>query len=99
MGTDEDEGSVFTHELSHAIDHILPDFEYEASYTELIAELSAIVLCRTYNISIDIPYSLYYLRGYTNNKTNMHKVINRVALIYEAVKEIKKAIEGRNNDA
>jgi hypothetical protein len=29
----------------------------------------------------------------------MHKVINRVALIYEAVKEIKKAIESRNNDA
>jgi hypothetical protein len=34
MGTDEDEGSVFTHELSHAIDHILPDYEYEASYSE-----------------------------------------------------------------
>jgi hypothetical protein len=97
MGTDE--GRTFIHELSHAIDHILPDFEYEASCTEIIAELSTIILCKSYNIPIDIPYSLYYLRGYTNNKTNIHKVINRVALIYEAVKEIKKAIGGRNNDA
>jgi hypothetical protein len=101
MGTDYE--PVFIHELSHAIDFILPGCEYEHCYTEVIAELSAIVLCITYNIPIDIPNSLYYLnyhlKTYPPFETNIHKAINRVALIYEAVEEYKKNITNGNNDA
>jgi hypothetical protein len=90
---------TFVHELVHAIDHILPNFEYDLCYNELIAEFTTIVLCKTYNIPIDIPYSLYYLDTYGNSEENIHKAINRVALIYETIKECIKNIKSKNNGA
>jgi hypothetical protein len=95
MGSDYE--PTFIHELVHAIDHILPNYEYELCYNELIAELSTIILCKAYNIPIDIPYSLYYLNMYPNSEVNIHKIINRVALIYETIKKCIKNIKSKNN--
>jgi hypothetical protein len=98
MGTDYE--PVFTHELAHAIDFsFLPSFEYEFHYNEIIAELSTIVLCKTYNIPIDIPFSLYYLEAHSYLKSNLHKAINRVALIYETIEECKTNIKSKKNEA
>jgi len=90
----------FIHELVHAIDHILgnsfDDYsEYEnRCFDELIAELSAVVLCKTYNIPIDVSESKYYLDYYSNSEINVSKMINRVFLICEY---INKCIENINN--
>lgn len=88
---------TFIHELVHAIDHVLPNFECELCYNELIAELSTIVLCKAYNIPIDIQYSLYYLNLYANSEENIHKAIDRVSLIYETVKNCMKNIKRKNH--
>jgi len=44
--------------------------EYFYSFFELVAELSTVVLCRTYNISINVPHALCYLNNYSRLNIN-----------------------------
>jgi hypothetical protein len=61
------------------------DISLEYDFGELVAELSAVVLCKTYNISIDLSYAMYYLDGYSRSDINVSYMIERVALICEYV--------------
>jgi hypothetical protein len=88
---------TFIHELAHAIDHALPNYHYEKHFSELVAEMSAVVLCRTYNIRINTSYSMYYLNLYTNSEANINDIIERVKLIYAYIKECVQNIKNKNN--
>ena len=81
---------TFIHELTHAIDRFLPNTNNDTFFSELTAELSAIILCKLYNISIDIPYSISYLNSYSNFDINVNDLINRVSEIIEFVKKSKE---------
>jgi len=54
---------------------------------ELVAELSAVVLCKKYNIFIDLSYSKYYLGLHWSSVIDINyiEIIKRVALICEYV--------------
>ena len=95
-----DYAPTFIHELVHAIVHYLGKanklfYVYDHNYNEFIAEYSALILCKTYNISINTSYSLYYIK--------MHKedieygipdhIINRVEIICEFVKKCEEIIK------
>ena len=89
----------YLHELAHAIDYILPEQIDEYSFKELIAEFTAVVLCRNYKIQINTRWSWDYLSYFTdlfynhysdNTKLFFKKALKRVALIYEFVKERDK---------
>jgi antirestriction protein ArdC len=43
-------GQVFLHELSHAVDRALPDRKQDYAFNEVVAELSAAFLCSLYGI-------------------------------------------------
>jgi L-rhamnose mutarotase len=94
-----DYAPVFIHELAHAIDHILGNsfeeyfLEYVRCFDEVVAELSTVVLCRTYNISIDISRSMFYLIEYVDFKKNINDVIKKVSLICEYVKKCIEKIK------
>jgi hypothetical protein len=86
-----DYAPVFIHELAHAIDHILGNsfkeyhLEQVRNFDECVAELSTVLLCRNFNISIDLSDSLYYLDCYSNLSINMDDLLKRAALISEYV--------------
>jgi hypothetical protein len=88
---------TFIHELVHAIDHILPNYNDELCHGELVAELSAVVLCRVYNIQFNLSYSLMYLNWYTSSETNIEEIIKRVSLIYEYIKACIVKIKSKKN--
>ena len=83
---------TFIHELSHAIDFHLSDYIYERDYSELVAETSTILLCKIYNIPINISNSISYLDSYSSLEINAKKMICRVSEIVECIKIIKENI-------
>jgi hypothetical protein len=95
MGSDYE--PVFIHELVHGVDHILPNYIYEENYTELVAELSTIVLCKIYSVPIDISYAMFYLDSYTVDQINHKELIIRVSKIVEYIKYCKEHIKNKNN--
>jgi len=100
-----DYAPTFIHELSHAIDHILGNtfenyyLENIKCFDELVAEASTVVICKTYNISIDESYVLHYLNCYSNLDINAYDFIKRVSLICKYVKKCIKMIKNKNNGA
>ena len=95
LGTDY--APTFIHELAHAIDFNLSEHMYEKNYSELVAELSTILLCKIYNIPLNISYSMYYLDSYSSLEINGKKMVNRASEIVESVKIIKEHIKSKNN--
>ena len=86
--------SVFLHELAHAVDHILPKQKYRTSFSELVAELTAIVLCKLYSVPYSISNAKYHLFENCSFKTNHlynTNVINRVVEIVDFVRRCKRA--------
>jgi hypothetical protein len=101
-----DYAPVFIHELVHAIDYILGNpFEkyfidhHARSYHELVAALSTFILCKSYNISIDIPHLLAYLNNYFNQEIDIPKIIERASLICNYVNICVEYINIKNIDA
>jgi hypothetical protein len=93
---------TFIHELVHAIVHITDIkfilFYYDEMYdvyNEFVAEFTAVVLCKIYNININIPYSMYYIKMYLGDFENdiPDDIIKIVECICEYIKECKKVIE------
>ena len=89
---------TFIHELAHVIDFLSSDYEHRellVLLSELTAEFSTIVLCKAYNIKIDISASLRYLDNYSFgfDYTSSKILFERVSLIYEYVKAIKNDIK------
>ena len=91
LGTDG--ARTFIHELAHAVDFALDDLFYEENYTELVAELSTIVLCKLYNIPNNVSYSKNYLDCFSSPEIDVKQLIHRVSEIVEGVKMCKEIIE------
>jgi len=71
-------------------------------FKELIAELSAIVLCKNFNISINLSYSKYYLNDFDldyfwQKETYKKELINRVSLICEYINKCVENIGEKRN--
>jgi hypothetical protein len=87
-----DYAPTFIHELAHAIDHVLGNsfenyhLENTKNFDELVAELSTVILCKTYNVSINESYAMYYLDAYSALDISTSDLLKRVSLIYEYVK-------------
>jgi hypothetical protein len=87
---------TFMHELAHAVDHILPKLNYRTSYIELVAELSAVVLCKIYSIPFSISRAKYYLDELCGSQTdniNNANMINRVVEVVDCIRRCKTAID------
>ena len=86
-----DYAGTFIHELVHAIDYILGNsfenyhLEQVKNFYELVAELSTVVLCKTYNILLNYFYSLDYLDNHSYPEMNIKDLLQRVALICEYI--------------
>lgn len=72
------------------------DISFEYTFDELVAELSAVVLCKTYNISIDLSNARYYIECYSRSNINVNYMIDRVSLICEYVNKCLENIENKN---
>jgi len=90
---------TFLHELAHAVDSMLPGKICEKHFEELVAEYSAAVLCKEYNIRINASASLEYLDGYSSSEIDIGKVVERVAMIYEFVKRCREEIQNAAGNA
>jgi hypothetical protein len=88
---------TFIHELVHAIDCILPNYNDDLNHRELVAELSTVILCRVYNIQFNLSYSHMYLNSYANSEADINEIIKRVSLIYEYVEACIVKINNKNN--
>jgi len=86
---------VFLHELSHAIDQKIGNYDNE-DYAggEIVAELSACFLASIYGKSADMRFTKRYLQKYIKDGKNkaqfaytLFKYLDRVKAIYEFIKD------------
>jgi hypothetical protein len=94
-----DSPGVYLHELSHAIDIILKQYDYnDKNINEVVAELSRLYLCRKYNIENDDKNSIAYIKVYKKNMimNKDNEIINRVKNINYFIIECKLEIEKRH---
>jgi antirestriction protein ArdC len=87
IGTDEVQ--VFLHELSHAVDFILPGFKRDLIINEVVAEFSSAFLCYLYGIKADINNTIAYIQGFSGKARVIMDVMNsleRVEAIYNYIK-------------
>ena len=87
---------VFIHELAHGVDYVLGNsyeeyyLEDTRNFDEVVAELSTIVLCKTYNIPFDYFNSISYLNDFNALFLEKNDLLERVSLICEYIKTIAK---------
>jgi hypothetical protein len=89
MGTDDPQ--VFLHELSHAIDGILPGWNCDLHYGEALAEFSAAFLATIY----DIPFDIANVRSYICRHLmyiDSCGLVKRVLSIYQFIENQRKKI-------
>jgi len=81
-------------EISKDSEELEQTIENYKDLNELVAELSAVVLCKKYNISFNISGSKCYLDSYSNAKMNINNkyIINRVSLICEYINKCLEKI-------
>ena len=98
-----DYAPTFIHELVHAIAYYLSkDIKlfniYDPDYEEFIAEYSALIICKIYDIRINPQYSIYYINMYVKDIENgiPEHIINKIEIIYEFVKKCKETMSARN---
>jgi hypothetical protein len=106
LGTDDP--GTFLHELSHAVDFILLQFdENNSSINEVVAELSSLFLCKENNIEINKNNSIAYIQSYLYEYVSELKgeksfeeitknYTKRVENIYLYIEECKKDIKMRH---
>jgi hypothetical protein len=90
---------VYLHELSHAIDHLLGQYDNtDKNINEVVAELSTLYLCKKYNIQNNDENSIAYINGYKRNITldKNNEIITRVKNINYFIIECKSEIEKRH---
>jgi hypothetical protein len=68
---------------------------YMDHFSELLAELSAVVLCKIYNIPIDLSSAKYYLNHFSNYDINVKDLITGVSEICEYVNKCVENIENK----
>jgi hypothetical protein len=91
MGTDNP--NVFLHEMSHAIDSVLPNHSNNYAKNEIIAELSAAFLSRLYEIPFSIKATRSYIEQYSGRGHAVFEImraLSRVKEIYTFIENYKK---------
>jgi len=90
MGSND--GQVFLHELSHAVDNALPDKGSDYAFNEVVAELSAAFLCKLYGYPCNTDNTAAYVRGWSGNTHaafTFVKALERVEAIYRYIDGVK----------
>ena len=88
MGSND--GQVFLHELSHAVDNALPEKNADYAFNEIVAELSAAFLCRLYGYPCSVDNTTAYIRGWSGRAKDAFTFVKAM----ERVEEIYKYIDG-----
>ena len=84
-------GQVFLHELSHAIDGRLPEKSEDRAYNEVVAELSAAFLASLYGDTVEIENTIAYIRGWSSGRHvafELVKAMERVEKIYKFIESL-----------
>jgi len=85
-------GQVFLHELSHAVDNVLPGKNSDYGFNEVVAELSAAFLCKLYGYSCNIDNTTAYIRSWSGNSHvafTLIKALERVESIYHYIDKVQ----------
>ena len=85
-------GQTFLHELSHAIDQVLPGRKTDPALNEVIAELSAAFLCKLYGFDCDVDNANAYIRGWAGRSQTAFEfaqAMERVEEIYAYIADVK----------
>lgn len=87
---------VFLHELSHAIDYTLGNYEKtDYAFGEVVAELSSAFLGSLYGINVDLNNTKAYIQGWSGKEHVAFKVLSamqRVEEIYLYIDKLKSEI-------
>jgi antirestriction protein ArdC len=85
---------VFLHELSHAVDNILPGKKNDYAFNEVVAELSSAFLASLYGSKLELDNTIAYIQGWSGGGKHIaFKVIaamERVEQIYQYIDGVKK---------
>ena len=86
---------TFLHELAHAIDGLLGNNSNVKEIDEVTAELSSVVLCKIFNIPVNINYSKLYInwQGRAAEYIDTCIVKNELSSLKPILKRVKKICE------
>jgi antirestriction protein ArdC len=89
-----DDGQVFLHELSHAVDRALPGYKDDYAFKEIVAELSSAFLASLYGAGVDIDNTAAYIQSWAGKGHVAFQVaaaLERVEAIYRYVQSVRPA--------
>ncbi|MDR2094665.1 MAG: hypothetical protein LBP76_04000 [Treponema sp.] len=90
MGSND--GQTFLHELSHAVDYVLPDRNANRNFQEITAELSSAFLGSLYGVPVNIDNTTAYIRSWAGSGHVAFKIVEalgRVEEIYHYIEAVK----------
>lgn len=82
---------VFLHELSHAIDHALGNYDSDYAFGEVIAELSSAFLGSLYGVKVDMNNTKAYIQAWSGKEHVVFKVLSALYRVEEIYHYIEKA--------
>lgn len=88
-------GQVFLHELSHAVDNVLPDKNSDYAFNEVVAELSAAFLCKVYDVECSLDNTTAYIKSWKGQARSVFSfisVMERVEQIFHYIEDVKTSI-------
>ncbi len=97
LGTDD--VTTFMHELSHAVDAVLPGKSDDYNYNEVVAELSSCFLCTLYGLPHHEQHTKAYIEQYQGRSPVAFKIANAVDRVLEIYSYIAKYSEADQQKA
>jgi len=91
----ESSGTTKYEEAFNNLDDIEDIQEYFLFFSELVAEFTTVVLCRIYNIPINISYAIIYICSHLNNYNRISTNVNNLLItdITKICEYVNKCIE------
>lgn len=81
---------VFLHELSHAVDYHLGNYDKDYGFGEIVAELSSAFLGSLYGIPIDLKNTKAYIQNWSGKGHVAFRVTSAIARVEEIYKFIEQ---------
>lgn len=82
---------VFLHELSHAVDHALGNYDSDYAFGEVVAELSSAFLGSFYGVNVDMTNTKAYIEGWSSKEHVVFKILSALSRVEEIYHYIDKA--------
>lgn len=85
-------GQVFLHELSHAVDNVIPGKSNDRAFGEVVADLSAAFLCKLYGYECNLDNANAYIRGWAGAAKGAFtfvRAMERVEKIYRHIEQVR----------